>query len=86
MEALEELTAERVKELTMEEAQELCEERKALIGRIRTEIEILMEKIQPGKPTVRQVLECEKCTSKNIRYRTNGTYFCPKCGYSSGQP
>lgn len=86
MEALEELTVEKVKDLTMGEAQEMYEERKALISRIRTEMEILTEKIQPGRPTVRQVLECEKCTSKNIRYRTNGTYFCPKCGYSSGQP
>jgi predicted transcriptional regulator of viral defense system len=86
MEALEELTAEKVKALTMEEAQELFEERKSLISRIRTENEILMEKIKPGKPMIRTVPECEKCSSKNLRYRTNGTYFCPKCGYSSGQP
>ena len=86
MEAMEELTPIFVRDLTREQAQELLNDRQLLISRLRTEIDMLKEKIWPGEPKIRQVLECENCHSTNIRPRTNGTYFCAKCGFSNGAP
>lgn len=86
MEAVEEITPVVVKDLTREQAQELLNDRQLLIGRLRVEIDLLTERIWPDKPSIKHTIECEICKSKNIRFRTNGTYFCPKCGFSSGIP
>jgi len=85
MEAMEEITPVFVKDLTREQAQELLNDRQLLVSRLRTEIDLLKEKIWP-ELKIKQVLECEVCHSTNIRPRTNGTYFCAKCGFSSGVP
>ena len=84
MEALEELTPEHVKDLTREQAQDLWNARNVVQSRIRMEMELLREKIWPDAGKTK--LECESCGSRNIRYRRNKTYFCLKCGFSSGDP
>ena len=90
---MEEITPLQVHEMTREQAQELWNERQMLIGRIRAEMDLLRGKIWPGEPKIQGVTECQAhldggglCGSKNLRFRTNGTYFCGKCGFSSGDP
>jgi len=80
-EALEELTPEQVKHLSKLEARELFDDRQILVNRLRKEMDLLKEVIWP----VPKITTCEKCGSKNIHLRQNGTYWC-LCGFSSGLP
>ena len=99
MESLEELTPERVKGLTQAEARALFDERNALIGHIRQELQMLAPKaFPPGKPMpvidadaenadrirVRlRDIKCPSCGSKDIMPQKGKRIFCRKCNMSS---
>lgn len=80
MEALEELTRERVNDLSLEEAKVLFEEREILVSRVRSEMDLLRGKIWPAEKEER----CERCGSTNLRFLARGGYFCRKCGFRHG--
>jgi hypothetical protein len=80
---VEEITPTSISELTREEAQVLYQEYGSLQGKIQTAMDLLKRKIWGDEP---KIVGCQSCGSKQIRFRKNGTYFCTKCGYSSGDP
>ena len=77
-----ELTENQINALTMSEVQEVME-------RIR-ECKIFIQNLEM-KVRARLIPAVEKCgscgaTKGYLRIRTNGTYYCSRCGYSSGSP
>ena len=78
MEALEELTPEKVRNLTRAEARELYEERNLLIRRLQDEMELLRPIAWPP-----EVSACPKCKGK-IKPMPRGGYFCIECGFRHG--
>ena len=79
MEALEELTPEKVKNLTKAEAKELYVERNHLITRLRAEMDLLRPMAWPPE----RFTQCPRCKGKKITSMPKGGYLCA-CGHRFG--
>ena len=82
MDALEELTETRIKELSPREAEELYNERNLLQSRLRKEMALLRQRfapIQVSQP------KCPCCAGKTVPMGRGG-WLCEECGFRWGKP
>jgi len=83
MENMIELTDNQIGAMTAGEAQEILDR----IVDIQCKISSIEGKIRARLFSVGE-RKCKKCGAPPgyLRFRTDGTYFCAKCGYSTGGP
>ena len=83
MENLLEITENQINEMTEGEAKDILDR----ILDIQMKILSLEEKVRARLIAVGE-RKCKSCaaTAGYLRYRKDGSYFCLKCGYSTGGP